>query len=105
MSSETFDQLLDRAAALCGIDTGYWDIWGRHHPTTPEGKKALLRAMGIPSDSAESLETALAAWARRQWETLLPPAVVAGEDEIHEVPITVPAESLDERARIFIKRE
>src|SRR3954469_15508980 len=33
MHSDTFEQLLARAAALSGVDPGFWDIWGTYHET------------------------------------------------------------------------
>jgi 4-alpha-glucanotransferase len=105
MPSETFEQLLDRAASLCGIDPGYWDIWGRYHAISTGAKKAILRAMGMVADDGESLERSLAARARREWERLLPPAVVVSESADPQLPLSVPAESLGARARISICRE
>ena len=43
---DTFEQLLDRAAAQSGIEPGYWDIWGRYHHTTTAAKQAILEALG-----------------------------------------------------------
>ena len=56
MPSESFEQLLDRAASLCGIEPGFWDIWGRYHITTAAAKQAMLRALGCllyTSDAAD----------------------------------------------------
>ncbi|SPE37267.1 4-alpha-glucanotransferase [Candidatus Sulfopaludibacter sp. SbA6] len=105
MPSETFEQLLDRAASQCGIDPGYWDIWGRYHSNTMEAKQAILRAMGLVPDNLESLERSLAGRARRDWERLLPPAVVTSVSQDPELTLSVPAESLGERVRISIRRE
>ncbi len=75
MNPQSFEALLDRAAALCGIEPEYWDIFGRHHVTTTEGKQAILRAMGWAAGSAEELEKSLADQARREWR-----ATRAGND-------------------------
>jgi len=68
---ETFEQLLDRAASAFGIDSGFWDIWGRYHTTTQEAKQAILRGFGLAADNREELERSLAALTRREWEGLL----------------------------------
>src|SRR5688572_17774112 len=68
MHSETFEQLLERAASECGIDPGFWDIWGRYHHTSREAKQAILRAMGIAADNAATLSASLAERTRREWE-------------------------------------
>src|SRR5690349_4774898 len=105
MPSETFEQLLDRSSSQFGIDPGYWDIWGRYHTNTIEGKQAILRAMGVAAESAESLERSLADHARREWERLLPPAVVTSESVDRTLTLSVPAESLDGRARLSVAPE
>ena len=105
MSSDNFLQLLDRTAAVCGIEAGFWDIWGRYHATSTETKQVILSAMGIAAGDAESLDRSAAALRRREWERLAPPAVVACESQKVEVPLHVPAESLGERARITVRRE
>jgi len=105
MAPQTFEQLLDRAAAARGIDPGYWDIWGRYQTTTPETKQAILRAMGMPAGGADELARALADDARREWGRLLPPVIVTGESGAIELPLSVPAESLGERVRIAVIQE
>jgi len=105
MAPETFDQLLDHAASLCGIEPGYWDIWGRHHETTSATKRAIVGALGLDAGSAEALAHSLAALTRREWERLVPPAVVVSEADEPELALNVPAESLGGRARIAVLAE
>src|ERR1039457_6651402 len=105
MPSDIFLQLLERAAAACGVDPGFWDIWGRHHATTTEAQQVILRAMGIAADDAERLEHSLAALIRREWERLVPPAVVARESAEVELSLSVPADLLEERLGISVRRE
>ena len=76
MPALTFEQLLDRAASSRGIEPGFWDIWGHYHTTTTEAKQAILRGLGFAAENREELERSLAALTRREWERLLPPAVV-----------------------------
>ncbi len=105
MSSTTFEALLDRAAALCGIEPEYWDIFGRHHITTDEGKQAILRAMGWAAGSAAELERSLADHSRREWQRLAPPTIVALESEGIGVPLHLPAECLGDSVAITVHRE
>ena len=102
---DTFEQLLDRAAAQSGIEPGYWDIWGRYHDTTTAAKQAILRALGIAAGDAGQLEQSFAALTRREWERLAPPSVVCLESAPQELPLNLPVESLGERARFVITRE
>jgi len=105
MAPETFEQQLSRAAATHGIGPGFWDIWGHYHETTPATMQAILRAMGFPADTSEQLERSLAAEARREWERLLPPAIVTGESGFVEFALQAPAERLGESVHIVIRRE
>ncbi|HWB86405.1 MAG TPA: 4-alpha-glucanotransferase [Bryobacteraceae bacterium] len=105
MPSETFEQLLDRVAAAYGIDSGFWDIWGKYHTTTSAAKQAILDAMGVPAGAAEDLERVLAGLERKQWTRLLPPVLVVSEAAPHVLPLSIPAESLGEAARVTVRRE
>jgi len=105
MSSSNFDELLERAASLHGIGSGYWDIWGQYHPTQAAVKQALLGAVGVPAGSTEELEQALAAETRREWERLAPPTVVTGVSPQTALPLNVPAELLGETAAITVQHE
>jgi 4-alpha-glucanotransferase len=105
MAPHNFEQQLDRAASARGIDPGFWDIWGRYHPAPLETKVAILKAMGFEAGSPEELERSLAAQARREWDRLLPPAIVTLESEEAEFPLNIPAERLGEPAHITVRRE
>ena len=105
MPAANFDELLDRAAAQHGIDSGFWDIWGRYHQTPAAVKQALLGAMGVAAGNAEELELALADQTRREWERLAPPTVVIGVSDHTELPLNVPAEMLGETAAITVRHE
>ncbi len=101
----TFEQLLDQAAAACGIDPGYWDIWGHHHVATPAVKQAILASAGLPSNTAGELERALANRTEAEWRRHLPPSLVVSQTEAHTLPISVPADSLGELSTISVRRE
>jgi len=58
--SDSFEQLLDRAASLFGIEPEFWDIFGTHHITSTEAKQAILSALGVATESAPVLERSLA---------------------------------------------
>ncbi len=105
MPSETFEQLLDRAASLCGIDPGFWDIWGRYHQTSVEAKQALLRALGMDASGPAELERALARRTQANWERLVDPVTVAAESAAAELPLRIPVECLGDRAGVTVTRE
>jgi 4-alpha-glucanotransferase len=105
MPSDTFDQLLGRACALNGIDPGFWDIWGKYHETTVETKQALLRAKGFDATDAATLKQSLAQYDRAEWDRILPPALIVGEAEPIELPVSVRADALGERVHIQVRAE
>jgi 4-alpha-glucanotransferase len=105
MPSETFEQLLDRAAGLCGVDPGYWDIWGQRHETTPEAQRAILRALGFDTESAERLERSIGERVRCEWTSVAPPALVASESQPRDIPIHASADSLAEPAGVTLRLE
>ncbi len=105
MPSNPFETLLDRAATLCGIEPGFWDIFGRYHPTTVAGKQAILRGMGWAAGNSEELEQSLAAHTRREWERLAPAAVVALEGDALDLPLNVPADGLGTPVSLQVRLE
>jgi len=40
-------EIIDKIAAIWGIEPEYTDIWGKHHPTSRKTKLAILRALGL----------------------------------------------------------
>ncbi len=105
MPSESFDQLLDRAASLCGIEPGFWDIWGHYHQTTVEAKQALLHSLGMDASTPAALDLSLARRTRAVWERLVSPVTVAAESAAAELPLNIPAECLGDNARFTVTCE
>ena len=68
MESTNYDQALDRAALLWGIEPDYWDIWGRRHFTSPDTKVAILRALGVKTDTEADLNAAVEGRWRAEWQ-------------------------------------
>ena len=92
MESENYAQLLDLAARLWRIDPEFWDIWGRKHITSDATKEAILRALGVRAETAESLRESIEAHHHREWQRLSPPCLVVIQNAPVELPLHVPAE-------------
>jgi 4-alpha-glucanotransferase len=101
----SFDHLLDRATALFGINSGYWDIWGRHHDTPVETRQTILRALGVDAKSTEGLEYSLAELDRHEWTRLLPPVVVTSDKAPVELVLNVAESALGQAAHITLQQE
>ena len=100
MPSATYDEALDRAAETWGIQPDYWDIWGKHHITPPETKRAILASLGIRADTKEELDHALDQRFRDEWSRVLPPWLVISENQRpRELAVHLPAELGEMEAR------
>jgi 4-alpha-glucanotransferase len=92
--SETYEQALNRAADLFGIEREYWDIFGIHHPASAEGIAEVLRSMGIDAGSKEGLDCAVEGRWWDDWSRTIPPTLVASvQDPI--IAVRVPRELAD----------
>ena len=58
--SESYSEALTRAAELFRIQSSFHDIWGKQHTPTDDAKQAILRSLGVPTDSTEQLNQAIA---------------------------------------------
>jgi 4-alpha-glucanotransferase len=106
MESQNYQQLLDLAARLWGVDPEYWDIWGRRHITSDETKRALLKSLGVRAETADSLRESIEARRRREWMRLAPPCLIIDEhDPAVELPLHAPAELARENVRVEIRQE
>jgi 4-alpha-glucanotransferase len=105
MPQQSFEELLDQAAAACGIEPAYWDIWGKRHETSPEVKQAILASLGIASDTPDELERSVAERTRHEWSRLAPPCLVASKAGPHTLPLSLPADTLRQPVTLMIRLE
>jgi len=90
--SATYEEALQRAAALWGILPDYDDVMGEKHRTPPETQRAILAALGVPTHSLEALNQAVEQRLLTEWSRLAPPIAVALAGA-REIPVQVPAET------------
>ncbi len=104
--SSTYDEALDRAAETWGIQPDYWDIWGKRHITPPETKRAILHSLGVPTETKEQIDEALAARSRDEWSRLVAPCLVIGlEQRPLQFIANLPADLATLDARVTLKLE
>ena len=104
--SPNYDEALARAAELWGIQPDYWDIWGRRHVTPPETKQAILHSMGIPTETKEQLDEAVASRARDEWSRLVAPCLVISDGQRpRQFAANLPADLAALDARVALKLE
>ena len=106
MPFSTYNEALDGAAKAWGIQPDYWDIFGKHHVTSLDTKRAILESLGIPAASKEELERALDHRSRAQWSRLVPPCLVVSENQRpREFAVHLPVELAGQVARVVLKME
>ncbi|MEK7409312.1 MAG: 4-alpha-glucanotransferase [Acidobacteriota bacterium] len=94
--TRTYEQTLERAAALWGIEPEYEDVLHWKHRTSPETQKAILAALGVPTTTKEDLDGAIERRLREERSRPLPPVwVVTSGAGPREIPLHLPAELAD----------
>lgn len=82
---------LDALADRVGIEAEFVDALGKRQQTSPEKKRALLKAMEQAADDEAQAQATLAALDRREWTRALPPCVVLYQDRPSAIPVNLPA--------------
>ena len=76
MSEALPNDLINSLCEEFGVDSEYWDIWGRQHQASTECKAAILSSLGLDTSNANRLRGSAEALAARRWTRGLPPVVV-----------------------------
>ena len=92
----TESEALARLAACYGILPAYFDVEGREHHASDATRRTLLAAMGVAADGEAAIRASLREWTTRQWQRVLPPAVVLRDrGEPLKVLLRLPARLFD----------
>src|SRR5262249_29183851 len=84
------DALIDRLATAAGIHAEWWSLDGIHHRVTPETKRALLKAMRLPAETAADASRTLAAMEREKDARSLPVVQQLAEGAAGSLRLAVP---------------
>ncbi|MEF3169225.1 MAG: 4-alpha-glucanotransferase [Deltaproteobacteria bacterium] len=97
---------INRLAHAYGIESEYWDIWGKRHEVSFETKQVLLEAMGVPAGDDPSVAASLERLERERWERILDPVmVIRGRPEHLAITIRVPEHLLSTPSTWTLKEE
>ena len=89
--AQTVDRLAEKAGILPEFETD-----GKFYPTSFETKKALLKALNLPADSAAEAEKSLKTVLEKPFKRALPPVlIVRREQKTVKVPVTFDADAED----------
>jgi len=97
---------LTAAAQAWGIETEYWDVWGKPHQASPKVEKAILASLGVDGVANHSLNQALQERAADEWRRPLAPTIVLSVDQKPpEIAISLAVERANEDALIELRFE
>jgi hypothetical protein len=96
---------IEQAAPAWGIETDYWDIWGKQHHASAQLETAILQSLGVDLGSKASLQAAIERRKHRQWRSPLAPTIILTADGPNEVAVSLPAKLADSRATLRIRKE
>jgi len=96
--------LLDQLSRQCGIGDAYHNWRGDLMWVSRETKRAILDAMGCPTDDAAAIEDVLHQRESARWRTLLPPVAVLHPGKF-AVTVAVAADELERPLDWYIRFE
>ncbi len=97
---------IEQAARAWGIETDYWDIWGKQHHASPELESAILQSLGVDMRSNTTLRDAIEVRNQRRLRSPLAPAIILAEGKTpYEVNVSVPANAADSPAKLRLHLE
>jgi len=82
---------LHRLAALYGVQTAYYDVYGRLQRASVESLLAVLRALGAPLRDLREVPEALRARREAHWRAGCEPVAVAWDGRLRGVALRLPA--------------
>ena len=84
---------IDRLAELLGLERSYHDIWGKEHVASPEIKRKLIAAMGVPAGSDGEIAASLRHVEQAAWRRLAPACVTLLVTEPAVLWLSLPADA------------
>jgi 4-alpha-glucanotransferase len=82
MGQSSKEHLLAELAALCGLESQYYDIAGNLHVAGPETQAAILTAMGYHCQSPDDLQQELARRRLWPWIELVEPVLALSQSQL-----------------------
>ncbi|HEY3940127.1 MAG TPA: 4-alpha-glucanotransferase [Bryobacteraceae bacterium] len=87
--STSYEDALARAAAECGIDLEYWDIFHKKHQISTDGLRRILQVLGWNVASHAAIDHERLCRLTQSLASPLPKTLVVGESA-KQAPLTVP---------------
>ena len=81
---------LARLAQAHGVSTDYWDQSGRLERVSARTVRAVLKALGVESETEPQIAAALEQIRLRDWRRTLPPTFIGRQGQDRRLPVHVP---------------
>jgi glycogen operon protein len=99
------DESIDRLAIAAGIQAEWWQLDGTHHRVMPETRRALLRAMRLPAETAAEVTEMLIELQRGRDSRSLPMSALLAAGSTGTVRLAMPAQYADRAVCLTVKLE
>jgi 4-alpha-glucanotransferase len=100
----SWSAIVDRLAAVAGLEPWYYDIGGVKHETTLESKVLVLSALGFDVSSVAAARAGLTGLEEEPWRRALAP-FIAARARSPEIDLFLPAETARRSHQLRIERE
>ncbi len=97
--------LIEQAARAWGVETDYWDIWGKQHHASTALESAILASLGVDLSSPGTLAAAIERRHHRQQRAPLAPTIFLTSGLPQEIPVSLDADVADSTATLRIQLE
>ena len=82
-----YDVLINELSDICGIESEYWDIFGKKHTASIDTRKAVLRAMKLNIETAEDIANEISKRRWKLWKGFIEPVHVMS---VNAGPVLIP---------------
>ena len=97
---------LTEAAEAWGVETEYWDIWGKQHHASARVAKAILQSLGVENSAGQSLERAVHERFWGEWVRPLASTLVLTRGQApYQIAVSLPATRASAEALVEIRFE
>jgi len=91
MNNHNTDKLIHELSGLCGVLPEYWDMFGKRHVTSPDTRKAVLRAMKLRIDTDDEIVKEIRERKSQPWKNIMALVhVISVSAQPLSVPLFIP---------------
>lgn len=96
---------LQKLARLYGVETAYYDLYGKYQTASPEALLAVLRVLGAPVATIDDVPAAIREYQQAAWRQPLEPVAVTWDGNAPTLELRLPAEAAEATLAGYLKLE